>query len=53
MVFSALRIFALLGVLGAAGVRGAQYGLAKDYSGPGFFNDWVFYDHCMFKPPIR
>ncbi|KAF9440842.1 glycoside hydrolase family 16 protein [Macrolepiota fuliginosa MF-IS2] len=44
-MFSALRIFALMGVLGAAGVRGAQYGLAKDYSGPSFFNDWVFYDH--------
>lgn len=43
---SVLRSFVLLGVVGALGVRGAQYGLVKDYSGPSFFNDWEFYNHC-------
>ncbi len=41
----------LLSVLlvGVSVVRGAKYGLAKDYSGASFFQDWDFYDHCAFS----
>ena len=41
----------MLGILkfvlyAVGGVYGAQYGLVQDYSGVGFFDGWVFYDHC-------
>jgi len=38
-----LQTLTIFGVL--FGVKGAQYGLVKDYSGASFFQDWDFYDH--------
>jgi hypothetical protein len=29
-------------------VSAASYNMVKEYAGSGFFNDWTFYDHCMF-----
>jgi len=41
----ALRALTVFGVLFGVSVKGAQYGLVKDYSGSTFFQDWDFYDH--------
>jgi hypothetical protein len=39
-------LFSVLPLLKPA--EAASYNMVKEYAGSGFFNDWTFYDHCMY-----